>query len=310
MKRYRQIMKAKTLFLFLAVGVFSNSPKGNATEQQSIDCAAALYRHTELTPLQAQSLWRAALASRKQRVSDLEYKVLTGPIDGTPRTVVLLGEMHIARHSDMETARTLFTPFDTIAVEGGLQSWAMIPASALMVPEYLLHSIRRLNTSSPIRAVNDELSNKRFIKLEEGYRMNLRENIELLGLALLSALKMSCVGACVVSTYGLLEDGSSPWLTLGEASAWAGAAALFGYVINPAVTADWLLVERDRSMTERIVHFFREHPSQRALLSIVGSAHLPGISQYLAEFGLIEQELEAEKQMPLGLEPKGMSEDR
>ena len=268
-----------------------------APSLSAADPCARLLAETNLNLDQARAL-RAA----KPEARDLEWRVLTTEVNGARKSVVLLGEHHIAQHEDLRSAGSVIDTFEHFGTENFGRpetndwSYRLVPlVSVMMIPGLILTALIRRSTTSPMNLVYEAPLRKTLSSVEKFHRPRWTEEIDLFLMAAASLAATSGLVMGAAALGALLLGGNPPvyfpnLLTAGQllAGAWS-FDGLYPLHRHPLVR------NRDVSMSARIADVVQTPAIDSAYLVVVGQSHLKNMVEYLTtQYGFREVALETD----------------
>jgi hypothetical protein len=248
---------------------------------------AVLPLPTNLDDAQARALLDAKAEGR-----EVEWRLFTTTIEGQTRSVLLLGEIHIAYPEDIDAAKKVIDQFEYMATENGPfsqdPSWhyRMLPVAALMLlPENaLVVALSHREATSPMLLAMKGARRKYVANAERLHVPSAGEEADVLALGALSLARVSGLGWLGINLMRSAVKRRLPRLrsTLYAAGLVIGGvvaeAVVFGHVAKTP-----LVRNRDVSMTKFIDQWVKSDPSGAPLLVIVGRGHLKNMSRFLVE---------------------------
>ena len=122
---------------------------------QGIACTAAIAASNNLTPEQI-----SVIKQLNENFSSYRSVALAGDVAGRPRTIVLMGEIHVKSKGDAKLGESALNAFRAYGLEGAdvSKTWgghALLYAVRAMMASYKLLSFGRLNQDSTIYLARD-----------------------------------------------------------------------------------------------------------------------------------------------------------
>lgn len=242
---------------------------------------------------------RAHAALERARAMRMSYRVCVLTSDETPaRCVVLLGEAHLKLPKAARVGLEVVGAFELRGVEGFPKGRVWLGRFLMLLVEAPRAALRLLSfgfvRGSTIivareleEGVTVPLENPKLIPvgLQVGALYLTVLFVVLYGYAAIVALRAVHDTAALQSAFALALHvlGVVELHFLAIVPAWLMRSWRFAWVIHPLVA---ILSMRDRLMADGIARMMRAHPEAVASVSVMGRAHIAGVSELLQrEYG-------------------------
>lgn len=217
-----------------------------------------------------------------------DVKVLTIKVAGVPRSIVLVGELHVkTKKSQLEFAEVLKN-FDHHAIEYASSSkfpwhlrvyglpyiFLILKALPAVVPGLARSSIFDIKESADKKVVVELEKN---LEPSEGLIRSVYMHFTKVNLLLMTTLGLPAATLVSLFTYGSIDPGAV------EMGAVVSLSAALAHEFLP-FEGSLLVGERDKVMSETLLKYFKDNPHVQVMVVTTGKGHTNGIYEILKDY--------------------------